>query len=110
WYRDHRPSGCMRREIFTISRAEVVAMSRVMARRTGRFPQLADSRSGVDRERFATISPTVACCRLSYTGCQTRRACSGVLPAHLVESAEEQFGSSNPKQKADPCAAHASVL
>jgi hypothetical protein len=28
-----------------------------LARRTGRFPQLVDPRSGVNRDRFATISP-----------------------------------------------------
>jgi hypothetical protein len=31
-----------------------------VARRTGRFPQLVDPRSGVNRDCFATISPTLA--------------------------------------------------
>jgi len=30
-----------------------------LARRTGRFPQLVDSRSGMNRECFATISPAL---------------------------------------------------
>jgi hypothetical protein len=30
-----------------------------LARRTGPFPQLVDSRSGVNRVRFATISPNL---------------------------------------------------
>jgi hypothetical protein len=30
-----------------------------VARRTGRFPQLVDSRSGMNRECFATISPAL---------------------------------------------------
>src|SRR5688572_14387617 len=31
-----------------------------MTRRTGRFSQLVDSRSGVNRDCFATISPSIA--------------------------------------------------
>jgi hypothetical protein len=73
-----------------------------VARRTGRFPQLADSRSGVDRERFATISPTVASCRLSYTGGQTRRACSGVLPVHLRKARKNSSGLRTRSKKLIP--------
>jgi hypothetical protein len=38
-----------------------------MARRTGRFPQLAHSRSGLKRPPFATITPPFPRCKNSRT-------------------------------------------
>jgi hypothetical protein len=38
----------------------------------------------------------------SYTGGQTRRACSDVLPVHLWKARKNEFGSSNPSKKLIP--------
>jgi hypothetical protein len=72
---------------------------RRLARRTGRFPQLVDSTSGVESAVGAVIHRRSA-----------RRACSGGAARPSVKRAEERVRVFEPEQKADPCAAHASVL
>ena len=49
-----------------------------LARRTGQFPQLVDSRSSVNRDCFATISPSLAdLYRRHVTGLTSRTASAG---------------------------------
>ena len=63
-----------------------------LARRTGRFPQLVDSRSGVNRDRFATISPSLTDLyrRQVTSSSASTRQCAPILLVHGSRSPAQQ--------------------